>query len=67
MFICKLLKILKIGSDKINLFEKLTKLLSKILVPKSCKYILSFLKQVLKILSLETKPNLFNTHGPIKR
>ena len=52
--------------DKINPFKKSAKLPARILVPKSSKFIPSFHKCVLKILSLEIKPNLFNTHGSLK-
>ena len=52
--------------DKINLFKKSTKLPTRILVPKSSKCIPSFNKRVLEILSLEIKPNPFNTHCSYK-
>ena len=53
--------------DKRNLYKKATKLPARILLPKSSKYIPSFHKYVLEILSLEIKPNPFNTHCSLKR
>ena len=52
--------------DKINLFKKSTKLPARILVPKSSNCIPSFHKYVLEILSLEIKPNPFNSPCSLK-
>ena len=52
--------------DKINLFKKSTKLPARIVVTKSSKCIPSFHKCLLEILSLEIKPNPFNTHSSLK-
>ena len=49
-----------------SLIKKSTKLPARILVPKSSKCIPSFHKCVLAILSLEIKPNPFNTHCYLK-
>ena len=46
--------------------QKSTKLPARILVPKSSKCIPSFHKCVLEILSLEIKPNPYNTHCSLK-
>ena len=48
------------------MFKKSRKLRARILVPKSSKYIPNFHKNVFEILSLEIKPNLFDTHCSLK-
>ena len=55
-----------LNPDKINMFKKSTKLPARLLVPRSSNFIPSFHKCVLEILSLEIKPNPFNTHCSLK-
>ena len=54
------------GLNKINLFEKSTILPAKSFEPQSFKCIPHSRKWVIEILSLEIKPNLFNTHCSLK-